>query len=203
MSETGWAYSDKVKEHFMNPKNVLMDEEGYQADGKGTVGNIICGDEMIVVIKVDKDRGIITDCKWKTFGCASAIASTSVLSEMAKGMKLDDAYNLSAKDINEELGGLPEHKIHCSVLGDKALRMAINDYYMRNGMEDKVRGEEERVVCKCMDITDQEIEHAVLEGARTFYELQERTKVGTGCGECQEEVTQLLEAYKEKHFGEL
>jgi nitrogen fixation NifU-like protein len=200
MSETGWAYSDKVKEHFMNPRNVLMQEEGFQDDGKGVTGNIQCGDEMIVVIKVDKDKDIITDCKWKTFGCASAIASASVLSEMVKGMKLDDAYNLSAKDINKELGGLPEHKIHCSVLGDKALRLAINDYYMRNGMGDKVGREGERVVCECMNITDQDIEHAVLEGARTFYELQERTKAGTGCGECQEEVAQLLEAYKEEHF---
>jgi nitrogen fixation NifU-like protein len=202
MSETGWAYSDKVKEHFMNPRNVLMDEEGFHADGKGIVGNIACGDEMIFLIKVDKGKGIITDCKWKTFGCASAIASASVLSEMAKGMKLGDAYNLSSKDINKELGGLPEHKIHCSVLGDKALRMAINDYYMRSGMEDKVKKEEERVVCTCMNITDQEIEHAVLEGVRTLYELQERTKAGTGCGECQEEITRLLAAYKGKHLGE-
>jgi nitrogen fixation NifU-like protein len=184
----------------MNPGNILMGEEGYQEDGKGVTGNIQCGDEMIFLIKVDNERGIITDCKWKTFGCASAIASASVLSEIVKGMKLDDAYNLSAKDITRELGGLPEHKIHCSVLGDKALRMAINDYYIRNGMEDRVRREEERVVCTCMDVTDQEIEHAVLEGVRTFYELQERTKAGTGCGECQEEVTQLLQAYKEKHF---
>jgi nitrogen fixation NifU-like protein len=200
MAQVNWTYTDKVKEHFMNPKNILMDEESYQEDGKGVAGNVKCGDEMIVVIKVDKKKAIITDCKWKTFGCASAIASTSALSEMVKGMKLNDAYNLSAKDINKELGGLPDHKIHCSVLGDKALRMAINDYYMRNGMEDKVKKEEERVVCKCMNVTDQEIEHAVLEGARTFYELQEMTKVGTGCGECQEEVTQLLETYKEKHF---
>ena len=200
MTEAGWAYTDVVKEHFMNPKNILMDEDSYEEDGKGVTGNVKCGDEMIVVIKVDKEKGIITDCKWKTFGCASAIASTSVLSEMVKGMKLDDAYNLSAKDINRELGGLPEHKVHCSVLGDKALRMAINDYYVRNGMEDKVKKEEERVVCKCMNITDQEIEHAVLEGARTFYELQEMTKVGTGCGECEQEVTQLLESYKNKHF---
>jgi nitrogen fixation NifU-like protein len=203
MSETGWAYSDKVKEHFMNPKNVLMDEEGFQNDGKGVAGNIQCGDEMIFLIKVDKDKGIITDCKWKTFGCASAIASASVLSEIAKGMKLDDAYNLSAKDITRELGGLPDHKVHCSVLGDKALRAAINDYYRRNGMEDRVKREEERVVCACLDITDQDIENAILEGARTFYELQERTKVGTGCGECQEEITELLQTYREKHFHEL
>ena len=203
MTEPGWAYTDVVKEHFMNPKNILMDEDSYEEDGKGVTGNVKCGDEMIVVIKVDKEKGIITDCKWKTFGCASAIASTSVLSEMVKGMKLDDAYNLSAKDINRELGGLPEHKVHCSVLGDKALRMAINDYYVRNGMEDKVKKEEERVVCKCMNITDQEIEHAVLEGARTFYELQEMTKVGTGCGECEQEVKELLETYKNKHFCEV
>jgi nitrogen fixation NifU-like protein len=203
MTEPGWAYTDVVKEHFMNPKNILMDEDSYEEDGKGVTGNVKCGDEMIVVIKVDKENGIITDCKWKTFGCASAIASTSVLSEMVKGMKLDDAYNLSAKDINRELGGLPEHKVHCSVLGDKALRMAINDYYVRNGMEDKVKKEEERVVCKCMNVTDQEIEHAVLEGARTFYELQEMTKVGTGCGECEQEVTELLETYKNKHFCEV
>lgn len=203
MTQASWAYTDTVKEHFMNPRNILMDEDGYKEDGKGVTGNVKCGDEMIVVIKVDKEKGIITDCKWKTFGCASAIASTSVLSEMVKGMKLDDAYNLSAKDINRELGGLPNHKVHCSVLGDKALRMAINDYYVLNGMEDKIKKEEERVVCKCMNVTDQEIEHAVLEGARTFYELQEMTKVGTGCGECEQEVTQLLETYKTKHFCEV
>lgn len=203
MTQASWAYTDAVKEHFMNPKNILMDEDSYEEDGKGVTGNVKCGDEMIVVIKVDKEKGTIADCKWKTFGCASAIASTSVLSEMVKGMKLDDAYNLSAKDINRELGGLPEHKVHCSVLGDKALRMAINDYYVRNGMEAKVKKEEERVVCKCMNITDQEIEHAVLEGARTFYELQEMTKVGSGCGECEEEVKQLLETYKNKHFCEV
>ena len=203
MTQASWAYTDTVKEHFMNPRNILMDEDSYEEDGKGVTGNVKCGDEMIVVIKVDKEKGIIADCKWKTFGCASAIASTSVLSEMVKGMKLDDAFNLSAKDINRELGGLPDHKVHCSVLGDKALRMAINDYYVRNGMEEKVKKEEERVVCKCMNITDQEIEHAVLEGARTFYELQEMTKVGTGCGECEQEVTQLLETYKTKHFCEV
>jgi len=203
MTEAGWAYTDAVKEHFMNPKNILMDEDSYEEDGRGVTGNVKCGDEMIVVIKVDKQEGTITDCKWKTFGCASAIASTSVLSEMVKGMKLADAYTLSAKDINRELGGLPEHKVHCSVLGDKALRMAINDYYVRNGMEDRVKKEEERVVCKCMNITDQEIEHAVLEGARTFYELQEMTKVGTGCGECEQEVTELLQTYENKHFCEV
>ncbi len=200
MEKVNWIYTDKVLEHFMHPKNILVDEEAFQADGRGVTGNIKCGDQMIVAIKVDRDRGVITDCRWKTFGCASAIASTSVMSEMVKGMKLEDAFRLSPRDINKELGGLPEHKIHCSVLGDKALRAAINDYYVRSGLHDRVEKEEARVVCTCMNITDHEIEDAVLEGARTYYELQEKTKVGTVCGECKDDVERLLEFYKNKHF---
>ncbi|HOO45705.1 MAG TPA: iron-sulfur cluster assembly scaffold protein [Deltaproteobacteria bacterium] len=203
MTKTDWLYTDKVLEHFMHPKNILVDEDAYKEDGKGITGNIKCSDQMIVAIKVDKKKGIIKDCKWKTFGCASAIASTSALSEMVKGMTLEDAYHVSAKDINKELGGLPEHKIHCSVLGDKALRAAINDYYIRNGMEDKVKKEEARIVCNCLNITDHEIEEAVLEGARSFYELQEMTKIGTVCGECEDEATRLVEMYRNKHFCEV
>lgn len=195
-----WVYTGKVKEHFTNPKNLLEDEEDYEEDGRGLVGNIKCGDQMLMGIKVDKDKGIITDCRWKTYGCASAIASTSILSEMVKGMKLDEAYKLSPKDVAKELGGLPEHKIHCSVLGDKALRAAIDDYYKRNGMEDKIKKEKARVVCQCMNITDLEIEHAILEGARTYLELQERTKIGTVCGQCKDETLRLMDEYKKKHF---
>ena len=196
-----WVYSDKAKDHFINPRNVLSDENKYADDGKGIVGNIKCGDEMMVVIKVDKAKNIITDCKWKTYGCASAIASTSILSEMVKGMSVDKAYHLSPKDIAKELGGLPEHKIHCSVLGDKALRAAINDYYFRNGMANKIKKEEARLVCQCMNVTDSEIEHAVLDGARTYYQLQEKTKLGTVCGQCKDEATRLLEDYIKKHFS--
>lgn len=139
IQKNNWVYTDKLKEHFMNPRNVLQDEDENTYDARGVVGNIKCGDEMMVVLKVNKEKGTITDCKWKTYGCASAIASTSILSEMVKGMTLDEAYHLSPKDLAKELGGLPEHKIHCSVLGDKALRAAINDYYIKNGMEDKVK----------------------------------------------------------------
>lgn len=196
-----WVYTGKVKEHFMNPKNVLDEEKGYKEDGRGLVGNIKCGDQMIMLIKVDKEKGTIKDCKWKTYGCASAIASTSILSEMVKGMKLEEAYKLSPKDINKELGGLPEHKIHCSVLGDKALRAAIDDYYGRNGMADKIKKEKARTVCQCMNVTDHEIEEAILEGARTYLELQEKTKIGTVCGQCKDETLRLMEEYKRKHFG--
>ncbi|MFA6622226.1 MAG: iron-sulfur cluster assembly scaffold protein [Candidatus Caldatribacteriota bacterium] len=201
-SQANWVYSEKLKDHFINPRNILDDEDSYQDDGKGIVGNMKCGDQMLVVIKVDKKKGIITDCKWKTYGCASAIASTSILSEMVKGMTLEQAYKLSPKDIAKELGGLPENKVHCSVLGDKALRAAINDYYKRNGMSDKVKNEEARVVCECMNVTDKEIEEAVLEGAKTFLEIQEHTKAGTVCGKCKEDILQLLDEYKKEHFGE-
>jgi nitrogen fixation NifU-like protein len=196
-----WVYSEKVKDHFVNPRNILEDEASFEADGRGVVGNIKCGDEMAMVIKVDKEKGVISDCKWKTYGCASAIASTSILSEMVKGMTLDKAYALSPKDVAKELGSLPEHKIHCSVLGDKALRAAIDDYYDRNGMKGKIVREEARVICQCMNVTDHEIEEAVLEGARTYLEIQEHTKAGMVCGQCKDETILLIEEYKNKHFS--
>ena len=195
-----WVYSDIVKEHFMNPKNILDDKENFIEDGKGTVGNVKCGDEMMFVIKVDKEKKILSDCRWKTYGCASAIASTSILSEAVKGMTLEEAFNVSPKDIAKKLGGLPEHKIHCSVLGDKALRAAINDYYVRNNMPEKVKEEKAKTVCQCMNVTDHEIEDSVLEGVRTYLELQEHTKLGTVCGQCKDEATKLLGEYIKKHF---
>ncbi len=195
-----WVYTEKVKEHFTNPKNILEDESSYKEDGKGLVGNVKCGDQMLMVIKVDKEKQVITDCRWKTYGCASAIASTSMLSEHAKGMKIEDAYKLSPKDIVKDLGGLPEHKIHCSVLGDKALRAAIDDYYKRNDLENLIKKEAACTICQCMNVTNHEIEEAVLEGARTYQQLQEKTKIGTVCGQCEKEVSRLLEEYKTRHF---
>jgi len=196
-----WVYSEKAKEHFMRPRNILKEGQDYKDDGKGMVGNIKCGDQMLVAIQVDQQKGTIKDCKWRTYGCASAIASTSIMSEMVKGMPVEEAYHLSPKDIAKELGGLPEHKIHCSVLGDKALRAAINDYYQRHGMKEKIEQEKVKTICQCMNVTDKEIEEAVLDGARTFYELQERTKISTVCGECRPEAEILLQKYVKKHFS--
>ncbi len=192
-----WVYSDKVKEHFTNPKNVLDDENSYNEDGRGEIGNAICGDMMLILIKVDKKKNIITDCKWKTYGCASAIASTSVLSEMVIGMKLEEAYKLKPVDIMKELDGLPNHKIHCSVLGDKALRNAIDDYYSRNNIMKHKDGEkEDKVICKCLNITENDIKTAVSEkGINSFEELQEHTKISTSCGNCEEEARSLLEEF--------
>ncbi len=124
-----WVYTDIVKDHFLNPRNFLMgDESKFQCDATGIVGNPICGDQMKMYIKVDKSTDKITDIRWKTYGCASAIASTSALSELAKGKTLDEALNISADDIDIYLGKLPKHKFHCSVLGHDALKDAIHNY---------------------------------------------------------------------------
>ncbi|MBR2544068.1 iron-sulfur cluster assembly scaffold protein [Candidatus Saccharibacteria bacterium] len=122
-----WVYSDIVKEHFLNPRNFLMgDESKFDYDAVGLVGNPICGDQMKMFIKVKDNK--IADIRWKTYGCASAIASTSALSEIAKGKSLDEALKISAKDIDDYLGNLPKHKFHCSILGHDALKDAINNY---------------------------------------------------------------------------
>ncbi len=123
----GWVYSEIVKEHFLNPLNFLMgDESKYEHNAEGVVGNPICGDQMKMFIRVEHDK--IVDVKWKTYGCASAIASTSALSELAKGKTLDEALKIGPEEIAEFLGGLPKHKFHCSVLGHEALAEAVKNY---------------------------------------------------------------------------
>lgn len=122
-----WAYSEKVKEHFFNPKNVLfIDESLFEHNARGLSGNRICGDQMLMLLKIEND--IISDIAWKTYGCASAIASTSILSEAVKGMNIFDAFKITPDEVSEKLGGLPPNKKHCSVMGDEALQNAINDY---------------------------------------------------------------------------
>jgi nitrogen fixation NifU-like protein len=126
-----WVYSDVVKDHFLHPRNYLMgDESKFPYDAMGIVGNPICGDQMKMFIQV-KDNKIV-DLRWKTYGCASAIASTSALSEIAKGKTLEDALKISAKDIDDYLGNLPKHKFHCSILGHDALKAAIEEYKSKN-----------------------------------------------------------------------
>ena len=124
-----WAYSEIVKEHFLNPRNFLMgDERQFPYDAKGIVGNPICGDQMLMYLQINPATDTITDVRWKTYGCASAIASTSALSELAKGKTLDAALAITAEDIATFLGGLPPQKFHCSVLGHEALAAAITSY---------------------------------------------------------------------------
>lgn len=196
-----WFYSPEVKEHFFNPKNFVTESpEDY--NGLGMVGSPACGDMMKVWIKVDRQSETIKEFNWQTFGCASAIASTSVLSVMVTekgGMKLSKALSITPQDILKRLGGLPERKIHCSVLGDKALRAAINDYYRRAGQTDKIQEEGQRLIDKVVGVTDKDIEQAVIAGAKTISELQAKTKVGTGDKNCLPEAEELLRFYVEKH----
>ncbi len=131
MENQDWIYTETVKDHFLNPRNFLMgDENAFEADAVGIVGNPICGDQMKMYIIVKDDK--IADIRWKTYGCASAIASTSALSELAKGKTLDEALKIDAEMIDDYLGNLPKHKFHCSVLGHDALREAIQNYREKN-----------------------------------------------------------------------
>jgi nitrogen fixation NifU-like protein len=188
-----WVYSDVVKDHFTNPRNVFKPEENFEADSQGLVGNIKCGDQMLVMLKIKDD--VIQDIRWKTYGCASAIASTSIMSEAVKGMTIEQAYHVKPDDIAQRLGGLPDNKIHCSVLGDKALRAAIDQYLEKTGRAGLFKGEAAKVICQCMNVTDQDIEEAVKNGAKNWEGLQARTKIGTVCGKCRGKAEELLHEY--------
>jgi len=200
-----WFYTDVVKDHFFNPRNFMhadAHEEDFNAIGK--VGSPACGDELRVWMKVDPETERITEFRWKTFGCGSAIASTSMASEMVTengGMTLDEARALKPQDIMERLGGLPQRKFHCSVLCDKALRDAINDYYRRTEQFDKIIVEASRIIDPVSKVTDKDIEEAVLEGAHTLELVQQKTKVGIGNPGCLPAVEEIIRFYKEKYFG--
>jgi len=188
-----WIYSQTVKEHFTNPQNVMLDNEDFVPDAKGQTGNIKCGDQMLMLLKIKDD--IITDVRWKTYGCASAIASTSMLSEIIKGMKIEDAYKIRPEDLVDKLGGLPSYKIHCSVLGDKALKEAINDYLTKTGRSG-LFVEQSAVICHCLGITDKDIETAFHNGAGNWEQLQQFTKIGTVCTSCREKAEEILHGLK-------
>jgi nitrogen fixation NifU-like protein len=131
-SPVSWAYSEKVKKHFFEPCNVLYEDESlFPHNARGMSGNIICGDQMLMLLQIEDD--IIEDIRWKTYGCASAIASTSMLSVVAKGLDIHDAFKITPDQVAERLGGLPPNKKHCSVMGDEALQDAINNYLISTG----------------------------------------------------------------------
>ncbi len=189
-----WDYTETLRDHFFNPRNILdIPEEEFNADGVGEVGNVKCGDMMKMYIKVGENE-VITDCRWKTYGCASAIGSTSMLSEMVTGKKIEEVVKITPKDIADALGGIPDQKFHCSVLGDKALRAAIEDYYNRKGTPEKIFWKKRKIICKCLDVDREEIENLYnKEGVSTFEELQAKTKIGTSCGQCIEKAKEILE----------
>ncbi|MFZ5798928.1 MAG: Fe-S cluster assembly protein NifU [Desulfobulbaceae bacterium] len=180
-----WDYTEKVKEHFINPRNV---GEVEKPSGVGEVGSLACGDALKLSIKVD-EQGIITDARFKTFGCASAIASSSALTEMIKGMKLEDAEKITNEDIANFLGGLPKEKMHCSVMGREALEAAIANY--RGVFLPMAEGE---IVCECFGVTDLEIIRAIRESdLRSVEEITNFTKAGGGCGKCHDRLREILQ----------
>jgi len=196
-----WAYSEEVRKHFFEPQNFTT-QAPKDYNGLGMVGSPACGDMMKVWLKVDPKTEKIKDFKWQTFGCASAIASTSMLSVMVTekgGLTIKEALKITPTDIINRLSGLPDRKIHCSVLGDKALEAAINDYFRRTNQKERMKEEGSRVIDKDLNITDKDIEDAVKSGAKTLAEVQAKTKVGTGNPACIPEVEELIRFYVEKY----
>jgi NifU-like protein involved in Fe-S cluster formation len=204
-----WAYTKEVKEHFFKPKNLLLEDPSSATrqrkfDAEGIVGSPACGDVMRVWLKIDSKNDKIKEMKWRTFGCASAIASTSMLSVMVTekgGMKIEKALQIKPQDIIKRLGGLPDRKIHCSVLGDKALRAALNDWFQKTEQFNRIVKEGSRIIDPNTKTTESDIEEAVLEGATTLSAVQKRTKVGIGFPKCIPQVEQLIRFYTEKYFG--
>jgi NifU-like protein len=180
-----WEYTDKVKDHFLHPRNVGDVEN---PDGVAEVGSMACGDALKLTFKLDENQRI-KEARFKTFGCASAIATSSALTEMIKGMTLDEALNVTNQDIAAFLGGLPQEKMHCSVMGKEALEAAIANY---RGTPAKEPGA--KIICECFGVTDRDIERAVRENnLTTVEEVTNYTKAGGGCGNCHDAIRQIID----------
>ena len=182
-----WDYSEKVKEHFFNPRNV---GEIENPDAEAEVGSLACGDALKLMLRIDDD-GRIVDAKFKTFGCGSAIASSSALTEMIIGKTVDEAAEITNRNIAEYLGGLPEEKMHCSVMGMEALEKALARYRGEAVPEDEEEGF--RIVCNCFGVTDTKIKRVVRENKLTTPEqVTHYCKAGGGCGSCIPEIEDLI-----------
>lgn len=194
-----WDYTDKVHDHFLHPHNAGSMED---ANAIGEVGSLACGDALKLYLKIN-DAGVIEKATFETFGCASAIASSSVLTDMIIGMNVEDALKLTNKDITNALGGLPKQKMHCSVMGQEALEAAIRNW--KGEPAESHAHEEGKLVCKCFGVTDQQIIRAIRENnLKTVQEVTDYTKAGGACGDCLDEIAEILaHELKQKPLEEL
>ena len=184
-----WDYNEKVMDHFLNPKNI---GEVKDADAVGEVGNMTCGDALKLTLKIN-DEGIIEDAQFKTFGCASAIASSSALTEIVKGMTLEEASKVTNQDIVDVLGELPEEKMHCSVMGMEALQAAIANYKGEE-LPEADDDHEGRIVCHCFGVTDVKIRKVAKENnLHTAEDVKNYCKAGGACGGCLDEIQEILD----------
>lgn len=189
-----WDYTDKVKEHFLNPRNV---GEIKDADAVGEVGSLACGDALKLFLKLDENKERIIDAKFQTFGCGSAIASSSALTEMIKGKTLDEALGVTNQEIADFLGGLPEEKMHCSVMGQEALEAAIAKYrggpVPSHGHDHEHAAMEGEIVCKCFGLTDQFLKKVIASNKlHTAEQVTHFTKAGGACGGCIPKIKELI-----------
>lgn len=192
-----WDYSEKVMDHYRNPRNIGKIDD---ADAVGSAGSLTCGDQLKIYLKINKD-GVVTDAKFQTFGCGSAVASSSILTEMIIGKTVDEVRKITNKDIADELGGLPPEKMHCSVMGYEALEDALKGYEGYKDLDD-IRAEEdkkEKIVCTCFGVTENLIWDAIKQhGLKTVEEVTNYTKAGGACGKCKSAIQDIIDTYYKK-----
>ena len=182
-----WDYTEKTLDHFRNPRNVGKIEN---PDGTATVGSLACGDALTFQFKLGED-GKIADAKFRTFGCASAIASSSALTEMVIGKTLEEAKAITNQQIADYLGGLPPQKMHCSVMGREALEAAIKNYETGENAD---RNLEDEKLCMCFSVSENEVRRVITEnGLSSVDEVVNFTKAGGGCGGCKNRIQAILD----------
>ena len=194
-----WDYSEKVIDHYRNPRNVGKIDN---ADAVGLAGSLSCGDQLKIYLKIEND--VVVDAKFQTFGCGSAVASSSILTEMIIGKTIDEVKKITNKDIADELGGLPPEKMHCSVMGYEALEDALKNYKSEGFVDlDELVGTDEhagqKIICTCFGVTENQIWDAIKQnGLKTVEEVVNFTKAGGACGHCKETIKDIIDTYYNK-----